>query len=246
MTTTRTAVQRPRASKPQGQWILGDRTPLNGTEQVKRDGDGMDVRERIERVYAIEGWDSIAPDDLNERFKWWGLYTQRRQDTTAEQTSTEATPDLADRYFMLRIRSDGGQLTGPQARAIGSVSTDFGRDVADVTDRQNIQLHWIRIEDMPEIWRHLEAVGLSTAMACGDVPRGFLGCPLAGRAADEVIDATPVLRAVAARAVGNRELANLPRKYKTSISACEAGCTNHEINDVAFVGVVGPLGGRER
>jgi sulfite reductase (ferredoxin) len=202
----------------------------------------MDVRDRIERVYAIEGYDSIAADDLGERFKWWGLYTQRRQDEPAAATQAKETKELADRYFMLRIRSDGGQLTGPQARAIGSVSTDFGRDVADVTDRQNIQLHWIRIEDMPEIWRRLEDVGLTTEMACGDVPRGFLGCPLAGRAHDEIIDATPVMDAVIARGVGNRAFANLPRKFKTSIAGCAQRCAQPDINDVSFVAVRGPDG----
>jgi sulfite reductase (ferredoxin) len=229
-----------RAPKPQGQWALGDTTPLNAAEEVKRAGSGLDVRERIERVYAVEGYDSIPADDLTERFKWWGLYTQRRQDQPAEATQTADSADLADRYFMLRIRSDGGQLTLSQTRAIASVSIDFGRDLADVTDRQNIQLHWIRIEDMPEIWRRLEAVGLSTAMACGDVPRGFLGCPLAGRAADEVIDATPVLEAVTARAVGNRDFANLPRKYKTSIAGCSQRCAQPDLNDVSFVAVRGP------
>jgi sulfite reductase (ferredoxin) len=237
-----TRVSAARTSKPQGQWALGDRTPLNASEEVKHAGDGLDVRERIERIYAVEGYDSIAPDDLKERFKWWGLYTQRRQDQPASATQTADVMELADRYFMLRIRSDGGQLTVPQARAIASVSTEFGRDVADVTDRQNIQLHWIRIEDMPEIWRRLEAVGLSTAMACGDVPRGFLGCPLAGRAADEVIDATPVLEAVTARAVGNHAFSNLPRKYKTSISGCSQRCAQPDLNDVAFVAVRGPDG----
>jgi sulfite reductase (ferredoxin) len=242
MATRGTTTPRPRASKPQGQWALGDTTPLNATEEIKQAGSGLDVRDRIERVYAIEGYDSIAADDLGERFKWWGLYTQRRQDEPAAATQSKETKDLADRYFMLRIRSDGGQLSGPQARAIGSVSTDFGRDVADVTDRQNIQLHWIRIEDMPEIWRRLEAVGLSTAMACGDVPRGFLGCPLAGRANDEVIDATPVMDAVTARAVGNKAFANLPRKFKTSIAGCAQRCAQPDINDVSFVAVRGADG----
>jgi sulfite reductase (ferredoxin) len=242
MATRANTASRARTPKPQGQWALGDTTPLNAAEEVKQAGNGLDVRERIERLYAVEGYDSIAPDDLGERFKWWGLYTQRRQDQPAEATQTADAADLADRYFMLRIRSDGGHLTLPQVRAVASVSADFGRDLADVTDRQNIQLHWIRIEDMPEIWRRLEAVGLSTAMACGDVPRGFLGCPLAGRAADEVIDATGVLEAVAARAIGNRAFANLPRKYKTSIAGCSQRCAQPDLNDVSFVAVHGPDG----
>jgi sulfite reductase (ferredoxin) len=112
--------------------------------------------------------------------------------------------------------------------------------VADVTDRQNVQLHWIRIEDVPEIWRRLEAVGLGSTEACGDTPRVILGCPLAGVAADEVIDATPAVEAVAARFVGDPAFSNLPRKFKTSISGCATHCTNHEINDLAFVGVHHP------
>jgi sulfite reductase (ferredoxin) len=114
--------------------------------------------------------------------------------------------------------------------------------VADITDRQNVQLHWIRIEDVPAIFEELETVGLTTQEACGDTPRVILGCPLAGVDADEVLDATPDIRAVAERMLGDPAFSNLPRKYKTSISGCLAGCTNHEINDVSFVGVTGPDG----
>jgi sulfite reductase (ferredoxin) len=141
---------------------------------------------------------------------------------------------------MLRIRIDGGQLTNDQLRTIGEIATEFGQDVADVTDRQNIQLHWIRIEDMPVIWDRLDAVGLSTTEACGDCPRVIIGCPLAGVAADEVLDATQAIREVSARYIGDPAFANLPRKFKTSISGCVHHCTNHEINDIAFVGVVHP------
>ena len=233
---------RERTPKPQGQWALGQTAPLNNAETVKQAGGGLDVRERIETVYAVAGFDSISADDLRERFKWWGLYTQRRSDQPAEATQTADAAALEDSFFMLRIRIDGGQLTAPQARAIAELSMSCGRDVADVTDRQNVQLHWIRIEDMPRIWKTLEAVGLTTAMACGDVPRGFLGCPLAGRAADEIIDATPVLEAVTARAVGNPAFANLPRKFKTSVAGCADRCAQPDVNDVSFVGVPGPQG----
>jgi len=222
--------------RPQGQWAVGDRTPLNGPERLKAERAPLEVRERIESVHAYEGFDSLPAEDLKERLKWWGLYTQRRQDAPATETGSSAE-QLMDRYFMLRIRTDGGQLTAAQLRAIAWASQACGRDVADVTDRQNIQLHWVRIEDVPEIWRRLEAVGLTTGMACGDVPRGFLGCPVAGRDADEVLDATEVITATAARAVGNPAYANLPRKFKTSIAACAQQCAQPEINDVAFVGV---------
>ena len=138
---------------------------------------------------------------------------------------------------MMRIRIDGGQLTSEQLRAIAWASERFGRDVADVTDRQNVQLHWIRIEDVPAIWERLEATGLSTQEACGDTPRVILGCPLAGVTADEVLDATPMLLETERRFIGDPQFSNLPRKYKTSISGCRVHCTNPEINDVSFVGV---------
>ena len=220
----------------QGQWAVDGTTPLNAVEELKAERSPLDLRERIEQVHARDGFDSIPPADLKERLKWWGLYTQRRQD--ADATETGAAPEaLMDRYFMLRIRTDGGLLDAAQLRAIGGISTEFGRDVADVTDRQNIQLHWIRIEDMPEIWARLDTVGLGSVMACGDVPRGFLGCPVAGRAHDEVVDATAVLQATAARAVGNPAFVNLPRKFKTSIAGCAQQCAQPDVNDVAFVGV---------
>jgi sulfite reductase (ferredoxin) len=111
-----------------------------------------------------------------------------------------------------------------------------------VTDRQNVQLHWIRVEDVPAIWERLEGVGLTTQEACGDTPRVFLGCPLAGIDSQEVLDATPAIRETARRILGDPAFSNLPRKYKTSISGCRQQCAQHEINDVAFVGVLGPDG----
>jgi sulfite reductase (ferredoxin) len=123
------------------------------------------------------------------------------------------------------------------------VSKEYGRDLADITDRQNVQFHWITIEDIPAIWERLEEVGLSSQQACGDVPRNILGCPVAGLDASEVLDASAVLRATEEVATSREDLVNLPRKFKTSISACANQCTAHEVNDVAFVGVRGP-GGR--
>ena len=133
---------------------------------------------------------------------------------------------------MMRIRIDGGALTSEQLRVVADISTEYGRDVADITDRQNVQLHWIRIEDVPTIWEQLEAVGLSTTEACGDTPRVMLGCPLEGVAADSVLDARPALRETVERYLGDPAFSNLPRKFKTSISGCAQHCTNHEINDV--------------
>ena len=228
------------SAKPHGQWKVDGTAPLNHNEEFKQQDDGLNVRERIEQVYAHEGFDSIPSDDLHGRFRWWGLYTQRRQGIDSGKTATLEPHELEDRYFMLRVRIDGGDLTTEQLRVIGGISTDFGRDTADITDRQNVQLHWIRVEDVPEIWRRLESVGLSTTEACGDVPRVILGSPVAGIAADEIIDPTPVIREIADRWIGDLEISNLPRKFKTAITGHPSQDVVHEINDVSLIGVVHP------
>ncbi|MBN6768397.1 MULTISPECIES: nitrite/sulfite reductase [Micrococcus] len=228
------------SAKPHGQWKVDGTAPLNHNEEFKQEDDGLNVRERIEQVYAHEGFDSIPSDDLHGRFRWWGLYTQRRQGIDGGKTATLEPHELEDRYFMLRVRIDGGDLTTEQLRVIGGISTDFGRDTADITDRQNVQLHWIRVEDVPEIWRRLESVGLSTTEACGDVPRVILGSPVAGIAADEIIDPTPVIREIADRWIGDLEISNLPRKFKTAITGHPSQDVVHEINDVSLIGVVHP------
>jgi sulfite reductase (ferredoxin) len=234
-TPTRASSRPPRG---EGQWALGYREPLNPNERMKKDSDGLEVRQRILDIYAKSGFDGIDPGDLRGRMRWMGLYTQRAQGIPGGKTAVLEPEELEDSYFMLRVRIDGGQLSADQLRVIGGISTEFGRDVADVTDRQNVQLHWIRIEDVPEIWRRLESVGLGTTEACGDTPRVMLGCPLAGILEDEVLDATGVLDATVAKYIGSPEFSNLPRKWKTSMSGCVDHCTGHEINDVSFVGVV--------
>ena len=242
MTDTTTPPPRTPRPRGEGQWGLGYHEPLNPAEQIKREDDGLNVRERIERIFAPGGFRSIGKQDLRSRMRWWGLYTQRKQGVPGERTGSSEPEELEDEFFMMRIRIDGGAMTVDQLRTIAWASERFGRDVADVTDRQNVQLHWIRIEDVPAIFDRIESVGLSTQEACGDTPRVILGCPLAGVTADEVFDATPDIRAVSRRFIGDPAFSNLPRKYKTSISGCLAGCTNHEINDVSFAGVVGPGG----
>jgi len=177
----------------EGQWGMGYFEPLNPAERAKRDDDGLNVRARIESKYAKQGFRSIDKTDLRSRFRWWGLYTQRRQGIPGGATAAAEPHELEDEFFMMRIRIPGGQLTSEQLRAIAWASERFGRAVADVTDRQNIQLHWIRIEDVPRIWERLESTGLSTQEACGDTPRVMIGCPLAGVDANELIDATPYL-----------------------------------------------------
>jgi sulfite reductase (ferredoxin) len=229
-----------RKPRPTGQWALGQTEPLNENERFKAEDNGLNVRQRIEDVYSKQGFDSIPPDDLRGRMRWWGLYTQRRPGIPGGKTASLAPEELDDKYFMLRVRSDGGALTGQQARTIAKISQDFARDTADISDRQNIQLHWIRIEDMPEIWRRLEQVGLGTTEACGDVPRVILGSPVAGVAADEIIDGTWAMNEIIHRFIGDPRFANLPRKFKTAISGSPKQDVVHEINDISFVGVVHP------
>jgi sulfite reductase (ferredoxin) len=235
------ARQNPR-QRGQGQWALGYREPLNQNERSKKDNNPLLVKQRILDIYSKRGFASIDPADLRGRFRWYGLYTQRRQGIPGGKTATLEPEELEDEYFMMRIRIDGGALTSQQLRVVADISTTYGRDLADISDRQNVQLHWIRIEDVPDIWARLEAVGLSTTEACGDCPRVMLGCPLEGVATDSVLDAGPALRATVEKYLGDPQFSNLPRKYKTSISGCARHCTNHEINDLAFVGVVGPDG----
>jgi sulfite reductase (ferredoxin) len=244
--TGATATSTPTTGKPvrrkrgEGQWALGYREPLNKNEESKKYDDPLHVRQRIIDIYAKQGFDSIDPADLRGRFRWYGLYTQRRPGIDGGKTAVLEPEELDDRYFMLRVRIDGGQLSTQQLRVISDISVKYARGTADVTDRQNIQLHWIEIEAMPAIWAALEAVGLSTTEACGDTPRVILGCPLAGLDTDELIDATPEIAEIAGKYIGDEALSNLPRKFKSSISGCAAQCTHHEINDIAFAAVRHP------
>ncbi|MER7804208.1 MULTISPECIES: sulfite reductase SirA [Streptomyces] len=224
----------------EGQWAAGHFTPLNANEQTKKDDDGLNVRTRIETIYSKRGFDSIDPGDLRGRMRWWGLYTQRKQGIDGGKTAILEPEELDDSYFMLRVRIDGGALTTAQLRVVGEISQEFARGTADITDRQNVQYHWIRIEDVPEIWNRLEGVGLSTVTACGDTPRVMIGSPVAGIAEDEIIDGTPALEEMKRRVLNNPAYSNLPRKFKTAISGSPVLDVVHEINDVAFVGVVHP------
>ncbi|ABM14638.1 nitrite/sulfite reductase [Mycolicibacterium vanbaalenii] len=228
-------VKRPRG---EGQWALGYREPLNPNERSKRDDNPLNVRARIENIYAQGGFDSIDKGDLRGRFRWWGLYTQRKPGYDGTWTGDENTDMLEDSYFMLRVRSDGGALSAEALRTLGGISTEFARDTADLSDRQNVQYHWIEVENMPEIWRRLDAVGLQTTEACGDCPRVVLGSPLAGESLDEVIDGTPAVDEIVKRYIGKPEYSNLPRKFKTAISGLQD--VVHEVNDVAFIGVNHP------
>src|SRR3954470_9478463 len=208
---------RPRQKRGEGQWALGYREPLNANEQSKKDDNPLNVRARIENIYSRHGFASIDGGDLRGRFRWFGLYTQRKPGLDGGKTGALEPEELDDEYFMMRIRIDGGRLSTAQLRVIGEISTRYARDTADITDRQNVQYHWIRIEDVPAIWARLEAVGLDTIEACGDSPRTMLGSPVAGIAADEIVDGTAALDEIKRRYIGDPEYANLPRKFKTSV-----------------------------
>jgi sulfite reductase (ferredoxin) len=236
--TPPTRTPRVKQRRGEGQWALGYREPLNPNERSKKDNHPLNVRSRIENIYAHGGFDSIDPGDLRGRFRWYGLYTQRKPGIDGGRTATLEPEELDDEYFMLRVRIDGGDLTTEQLAVIGEISQTYARDTADITDRQNVQYHWIRIEDMPTIWEKLEGAGLTTMTACGDSPRVILGSPLAGIAEDEVIDGTPAIDEIKRRYLGKPEYANLPRKFKTAVSGLQD--VAHEIHDVAFVGVVHP------
>ena len=193
---------------------------LNRVERIKKGKDPFEVWEAIER-YAVTGFDSIEKDDI-DLFKWYGIYTQS-SDTTG--------------YFMLRIKLPNGDLTSTQLRTIASITQRFAQGLADVTDRQNFQLHWIQIENIPTIGRELEAVGLSLKGSSGDTVRNVIGCPLSGYDPTEIIDTWPLVEEVNRRLAGNSEFGNLPRKFKISISGCVEQCAHPEINDLGLVAV---------
>ncbi len=231
---------RARPKRGEGQWALGYTEPLNKNEQSKKDDNPLNVRARILNIYSKRGFASIDPADLRGRFRWMGLYTQRAPGFDGGKTAMLEEEELDDEFFMLRVRSDGELLDPAKLRALGSIGTDFARGTADITDRENIQYHWIEIENVPEIWERLDNAGMTSLEACGDSPRPFLGSPVAGVAADEIIDATPALEEIKRRYIGNPEYSNLPRKFKTSASGHPSLDCVPSVNDISFVGTVHP------
>jgi sulfite reductase (ferredoxin) len=230
----------PRPKRAEGQWSFGYTEPLNKNEQSKKDDDPLHVRDRILNIYSRRGFDSIDPADLRGRFRWMGLYTQRRPGIDGGKTGALEEEELDDRYFMMRVRTDGQILSAEALHTLGAISTEFARDTADITDRNNIQYHWIDIENVPQIWERLESVGLTTLEACGDGPRPFLGSPVAGIAKEELIDGSSALAEIKRRALDNPEFSNLPRKYKTALTGHPSHDVAPEINDIAFVATVHP------
>ena len=233
-------VEIPRPKRGEGQWELGYREPLNKNEQSKKDDNPLNVRARIHGIYSKRGFDSIDPADLRGRFRWMGLYTQRAPGFDGGKTAQLEEEELDDRYFMMRVRADGQVLDAEALRTLGGISSDFGRNTADITDRNNIQYHWIEIENVPEIFERVESVGLTTLEACGDSPRGFLGSPVAGIAKDEIIDGSSALEEIKRRYIGDPAYSNLPRKFKTALTGHPSHDVAPEVNDVSFVGNVHP------
>ncbi len=189
-------------------------------ERIKREKDGLDVWTDI-LGYARTGFESIIPDDM-DRFKWYGLYTQR---------------PIEDERFMLRIKIPNGIVSSAQLETIGWLSEFYGRSSGDITTRQDIQLHHIRIEDVPHIMVELDGIGLTTQEACGDVVRNVVGCPLAGVDDDELVDASPLVDLVSRLFLDDHNFSNLPRKFKISICGCAERCAQHEINDIGLVAI---------
>ncbi len=186
------------------------------------------------RRFAREGFDSIPPEWLNTYFRWWGLYTQG---DGAGVLGGKGGEGKALPFFMLRIRIPNGILHAHQLRTIAAIAERYGRGVADITVRQNIQLHWIAIESIPDILESLWKVGLNTLGACGDVVRNVTGCPLAGVDAGEICDASPLVHQTSQLFAGNNEFYNLPRKYKICVTGCRVWCAYPEINDVGLTAV---------
>lgn len=195
-------------------------------EQLKLDKDGLDVIHDIYR-YAKTGFASISDGDF-DRMKWYGVYRQKPKDSG---------------YFMMRIKVPGGQITGEQAIVLSNLGDQYGHGFSDITTRQTIQFHWLRIEDIPDIFDQLNKVGITTSGACGDDTRNVVGCPVSGLNPHEIIDATPQLLEISRKLTDNRDFSNLPRKYKIAIGGCHIHCHQPDINCVGFFGLENSSGG---
>jgi len=205
-------------------------------ERLKRCKNAWDHLDEI-REFARLGFESIPPEWLSTYFRTWGVYTQG---DGAGVTSGSGGEGRAVPFFMLRIRVPNGLLTSTQLRTIAALSDEHGNGVADVTVRQNIQLHWLKIESLPEVFERLQSVGLRTTGACGDVVRNITGCPLAGLHAHEIADVSPIVLALDRELGGNPDFYNLPRKFKITITGCPEWCSYPEINDIALTATLRP------
>jgi sulfite reductase (ferredoxin) len=216
-------------------------TKAQRVERLKRERNPWEGLEDIRR-FAREGFNSIPPEWIGTYFRWWGVYTQG---DGAGVMGGKGGEGKAIPYFMVRIRIPNGLLQSHQLRAIASVSEKYGRATADLTVRQNIQLHWVTIEALPQVLDELWRAGLTTIGACGDDTRNITGCPLAGIDADEIFDASALALQANQFFVGNAEFYNLPRKFKICITGCRSWCAYPEINDVGLTAVTRKLRGHE-
>ena len=215
-------------------------TKAQRNERLKLEKNPWEALEEI-RNFARQGRNSVLPSWTGLYFRWWGIYTQGDGvgavgGKDGEGKSTE--------YFMMRIAMPNGLLRSHQLRAIADIAERHARSVADITVRQNIQLHWLTIESIPEIIEALDTLGLSPKGACGDVVRNVTGCPLAGVAADEIVDASPHVLEVSHALRANPDFYNLPRKFKISITGCPVWCSYPEINDIGLTAIERAIGGK--
>ena len=215
-------------------------TKAQRVERLKRELNPWGAYAAIER-FARDGVGSIPPEWLGTYFRWWGIYTQG---DGVGAVGGKGGEGRAVPYFMLRIRIPNGFLTATQLRTVADLAERHARGIADLTVRQNIQLHWVGIEALPAIFSALAACGLSSLGTCGDVTRNITGCPLAGLDGDELLDASQLVQAATAMVNGSPEFYNLPRKYKVSITGCRVWCSYPEINDVGLTAVRDPYSGR--
>src|ERR1700688_1875896 len=204
--------------KPPPDWELV--LKRNPVERLKREKAPLLIREELPALIAA-GYEAVAEEDV-VRLQWWGLYHDKPKIGT----------------FMLRIKVPAGQLAPSELRAIGETSNLYGRGDGELSTRQNIQLHWLDLTKLPDVFAHLDAAGVTTAGGCGDTVRNITGCPVQGIAADELFDASPTVTAAADLFYGNPDWANLPRKHKYSISACPDRCNAPEINCISLIGTV--------
>ena len=205
-------------------------TKAQRVERLKREKLAWDHLDEI-RAFARDGRSSIPPEWLGTYFRSWGIYTQGDGVGVVGGANGEGK---ATEFFMVRIRIPNGILHSDQVRVLAELSENYARGIADITVRQNLQLHWVTIEAIPDIIEKLQQAGLTTTGACGDVVRNVTGCPVAGLTRDEYFDASPFALAVDRALGGNREFYNLPRKFKMTVSGCRTWCSYPEINDVAF------------
>ncbi len=212
---------------------LPKETKAQRAERLKRAFNPWEGLEQIRR-FARDGFDSIPPEWIGTYFRWWGVYTQG---DGAGVTGGKNGEGRALQRFMVRIRIPNGMMTSRQLRAIAALTRQHANGIADLTVRQNIQLHWVTIESLPEVLAGLWDVGLNTTGACGDVVRNVTGCPVAGVDADEIVDASPLVTEVSNLLAGNADFYNLPRKFKISIAGCNSWCSYPEINDIGLTAI---------